>query len=418
MDCNHYTAFFMGVFAANKLLHTALDLLQQSHLRGRRDRVPKHLEGKVDIETIRRSVAYNLEKLRFGLFNRFYDALFTWLLVIFGFSALDAVLSSLKLGPVMTGLLFFGALGLAGGIWGLPTGLYFTFSIEQRHGFNRQKLSGYVVDKLKGAAIGGLLGGCLAAIVLLLMERAGVWWWLYAYGGVALFQLIVLWIYPLVIMPVFNKFAPVDDDLAADVARLARTVGFPLKGVVSMDGSRRSSHSNAFIIGLVGARRIVLYDTLIAKLSRPELLAVLAHELGHFRLGHMRRRLLATLAAMLAMFVAMGWLVTQDAAYAGLGFERASSHAGLIVFGLLASEALFPFGWVSRILSRRDEFAADRFAVEMTRSGDDLADALVALTKQNLSSPGSHRLYRGYHNTHPALRDRLRAIRAQAESDE
>lgn len=416
MTFNGFTILFAGLFAVHRGLLTWLDLLQRGHLEGRGDRVPKHLEGKVDLETIRKAVAYSLEKLRFGLFDRLYDALPAWAMILFGFDPLDRWLATFDLGPVVTGMAFFGILGLAGTLWGLPTSLYYVFSIEERHGFNRQKPGGFFADKLKGLAMGGILGGALTAIVLALMEHAGDLWWLYAFAGVAVFQLIVLWLYPVVIMPLFNRFEPVSEDLADDVAALAERVGFPLKGVVSMDGSRRSSHSNAFIIGLVGARRIVLYDTLVEKLSREDLLAVLAHELGHFRLGHIRRRLYVTMASMLALFAALGWVVNLGDACTGLGFSTQSHHAGLVVFGLLATEGLFPFGLLSRAMSRRDEHAADRFAVEMTRSGDHLADALVALTKQNLSSPGSHRLYRKFHNTHPALRDRLRVIREHAEN--
>ena len=255
------------------------------------------------------------------------------------------------------------------------------------------------------------MGAVLGSVVLLMMKHAGTLWWLFAFAAVTILQLLIAWIYPVLIMPLFNKFEPVEADLADDVARLARSVDFPLRKVVTMDGSKRSSHSNAFFTGLRGARRIVLYDTLMSSLERSQLLAVLAHELGHFKLGHVTRRIVMTVVLMLAVFAVMGGLGGQGDVYTGLGFERSSEHGLVVVFGLLASEVLFPLGWVSRVLSRRDEHAADRFAVEATGNGEDLVGALTALTKQNLGSPGSHRLYRAYHNTHPALRERMKTIR-------
>jgi STE24 endopeptidase len=246
--------------------------------------------------------------------------------------------------------------------------------------------------------------------MLLFMERGGKWWWVYAFAGVTAFQFLVTWLYPLLIMPLFNKFTPVDTALADAVNGLAIKVGFPLKGVVSMDGSKRSTHSNAFIIGFKGARRIVLFDTLIERIGLSSLLAVLAHELGHFKLKHLQRRLILVVLSLFALFAALTYLREQPAAYVGFGFEGKSDWAALIVFSLVVSEVLAPFGWLTNFMSRRDEFAADRFAVEALHSSRDLEQALITLSKENLASPGSHRLYRSYHYSHPALRQRLAAL--------
>jgi STE24 endopeptidase len=218
-------------------------------------------------------------------------------------------------------------------------------------------------------------------------------------------------------MPLFNKFTDVPEDLAAEVATLAEKVGFPLGRVFAMDGSKRSRHSNAFIVGLRGARKIVLYDTLIEEIDRPKLIAVLAHELGHFKLKHLTKRLVLIMTGLFAMFFALSVMKEMDGLYAGLGFSRMTDHAALVVFSLMVSEAIAPFGWIMRILSRKDEKAADRFAVDTTGDAEDLAEALIALNKQNLASPGSNALYRHYHNSHPALKERLRAIRAHVASD-
>lgn len=411
MEWNPAAWVFVGLFGAHFAVELTLDALQARYL-ARRDerRVPKHLQGKVDPETVARAVRYNRERMRFQIAGRFYDAIPLWVLILFGFGALDELIAGLELGALPTGLLFLGAVAAIGGVWGLPLELLSVFGIETRYGFNRQTPRGFAIDKLKGLALAVVIGGGLASIVLLIM-RSGEWWWLIAFAAVAAVQLVVTWIYPLVIMPLFNKLEPVEGDLQGEVQKLATRVGFPLGGVVSIDGSRRTAHTNAFIIGLWGGRRIVLYDTLVDKLDRAELLSVLAHELGHFKLGHIRRQLALVLTGLLALFALFGWLATLPDVYTGLGFGEASDHAALVVFGLYVGEGLFPVSFLLRRLSIRSELAADRFAVEAMGGGAELSRALIALTKQNLASPGSHRAYRTYRNTHPALRDRLEAIR-------
>ncbi len=413
MTLNLYSWCFIIFFVLHHGLEIALALLQLSHLKRRKKKVPKHLKGKVSVETIRKAVRYNQEKLRFGLLIRGLEMIPLWMMLLGGFALFDTWCSSIGAGPVITGLLFIGGLSLAGSILSLPGNLYFTFVIEQRHGFNKQGAVDFFKDQLKGALIGAFLGGILLSLLLLIMEFSD-YWWILAYGVVLVFQLLMMWIYPLVIMPLFNKFEPVEGELAEHVAHLAHQVGFPLKGVVSMDGSRRSAHSNAFIIGFRGARRIVLFDTLIEKISTSQLVAVLAHELGHYKLGHIRKRLAVTMVLGLGVFYLLYWMSLQPGLYTGLGFDHRSSYAALVVFSLLFSEMTFPFGFLSRVFSRRDEYAADRFAVNAVKNSFDLKEALIALTKQNLSSPGSHKWYRGYYNSHPSLRERLKAIDAEA----
>lgn len=415
MEWNVWTLAFAAVFVARNGFELFLDVLQDRHLARRDGRVPKHLAGKIDEATIRRAVAYNRDKLRLGMVGRAHGALLVLACMLVGFALLDG-LAAARGGPVLQGLVFFAGLGLAGFLWDLPIEIWSAFGIEKKHGFNRQLFKSFIFDKLKQIAISAVLGAIVLAAVIALMEHGGGHWWIAAFAAVAAIQIAAAWLYPLAIMPLFNRFTRVDDSLAADVSVLADKVGFPLGSVVSMDGSRRSTHSNAFIVGLFGARRIVLYDTLVQRLSRPELLAVLAHELGHFQLRHVRRRLILVLLGLLGLLAALAALRSQPGLFAGLGFPRATAHGALAAFGLFAAEVLAPVGFLLRILSRRDERAADRFAVEAAGNGAALAAALVALTKQNLTSPGSHRWYRGYHNSHPALRDRLKAIQEHARA--
>jgi STE24 endopeptidase len=412
MTFNVFTAVFAALFFLHHGFELVLDVLQYRHLLKRKDRVPKHLEGKVDLDTIRKAVAYNKDKLRFGMVTSLLDIGVLLSMLLFGFAYIDALVARLDQGSLLSGLLFFAVFGAVSMLLALPVDLYFTFVIEERHGFNRQRFGGFFADKAKAMLVSIVMGAALISLVLTLMNDGGQYWWLIAFVGVALFQLLAAWLYPIVIMPLFNKFTDVPEELAADVARLAKRVGFPLGRVYTMDGSKRSKHSNAFIVGLKGARKIVLYDTLVEEIDRPKLLAVLAHELGHFKLKHLTKRLIFVVVGLFLMFFALSVLKDLEGLYTGLGFQRITAHAALVVFSLLVSEVLAPFGWLMRSRSRRDEKAADRFAVEATGNVEDLAEALIALNKQNLASPGSHSLYRHYHNSHPALKERLRAIRA------
>jgi STE24 endopeptidase len=416
MEWNAITSVFAALLGARLVVEAGVDGLQLRYLLRRGDRVPSHLEGRVDPETVRKAVCYNVDKLRLALLGHFQDAALLVLLVAAGFRGIEDLVdrTGLEPGSLASGLAFLLALMVAVDLWSLPVSLWSVFGVEARHGFNRRTPRAFAADRLKQLVLSLLLGGTVAAAVLLLIENGGRWWWALAFAAVAAIQLFVAWIHPLVIMPRFNRFSPVPADLAADVARLAGRVGFPLGEVVTMDSSRRSSHVNAFIVGLRGARRIVLFDTLIAKLPRPQLLAVLAHELGHFRLGHLRTRVLLALAGLGCAFALFGWLEGRPEAYTGLGFDEPSAHAALAGFAVLAAVGSFPFGWLLRLLSRRGEHAADRFAVEATGSGVDLAEALVALSRSNLASPGSHPWYRAWRNTHPALRHRLAAIQRHA----
>ncbi|MCP4196355.1 MAG: M48 family metallopeptidase [Proteobacteria bacterium] len=416
MEWNTWTTVFATIFILHSGFEFALEILQHRHLKKPRTKVPAHLTGKVDLETIHKAAEYNRDKLRFGMFLRLPETLALWTMILWGFGYLDRLVRDFNLGALASGLAFLAILGGLSFVWNLPSEIYSTFRIEARYGFNRQTFRSFALDKLKEIIVSLILGGILVSLLLLFMEKGGTWWWVFAFIGVTAFQFLVTWLYPLLIMPLFNTFTPVDMELANAIAGLAKKVGFPLRGVVAMDGSKRSTHSNAFIIGLKGARRIVLFDTLIERIGLSQLLAVLAHELGHFRLKHLRRRLILVVVSLFALFAALALLREQPAAYIGFGFEGKSDWAALVVFSLVVSVVLAPFGWITNFMSRRDEFAADRFAVEAMQGSSDLQQALIVLSKDNLASPGSHKLYRSYHYSHPALRKRLAALRDHART--
>jgi STE24 endopeptidase len=298
----------------------------------------------------------------------------------------------------------------------MPLDAYNTFRIEQRFGFNRMTWKLHLVDALKGAAVGAVIGLPLAALVLWIMGAAGAWWWLWAWLAWTAFQLLMLVLYPTVIAPLFNKFAPLADaSLAERVRALMARCGFRARGLFVMDGSKRSAHSNAYFTGLGAAKRVVFFDTLLARLTPDELEAVLAHELGHFKLRHVPKRMVGLFAASLAALALLGWLAQQQWFYSGLGV---SPNLGGVpndaLALLLLMFALPPFAFLvtplAAALSRKHEFEADAYACAQS-SGRDLARALVKLHEDNAGTLTPDPLYARFYYSHPPAAERLAALK-------
>jgi STE24 endopeptidase len=315
-------------------------------------------------------------------------------------------------GPIAVGLVFFAILGLLAGILELPFALYHTFVIEERHGFNRQTLRGFLLDRLKGAAVVTTLGAPLLAAVLFVIEEGGRWWWVYGWAAVSAFSLLTAWIYPTFLAPLFNRFTPLPDgELKDRILELARRIGFRTSGLYVMDASRRSSHGNAYFTGLFGAKRIVLFDTLLESMGAAQVVAVLAHELGHFKLHHVRRQLVRGVLVTGVWFWALGLVLHLETFYTAFGLPR-SAHAGLVVFGLWFGLAEFLLQPVFSHISRRYEFEADAFALAHEGAPRDLADALLKLRERSRILPLSHPLYSRIYHSHPPLLERLAAMGA------
>jgi STE24 endopeptidase len=317
----------------------------------------------------------------------------------------------LGLGPLSVGLLFFASLSAAGELLSLPFAYYATFRLEARHGFNRQTRAGFVLDHLKAWALGAALGGPLLAAVLFLLQAGGRWWWLYAWGVVTLFSLLALFIYPRLLAPLFNRFSPLPEgSLSTRIHALADKVGFRTSGVFVMDASRRTSHGNAYFTGLFREKRIVLFDTLLSALDEAQIVAVLAHELGHFKLHHVRSRLWRSLTMTGVTFfllsLSVGWAPFYDA----FGLRGPSAYGALVVFGAWFSLLDFLVQPIGNAISRRHELAADAFAVTQQGSGHDLAQALLRLREQSRSLPLYHPLFSRIYHSHPPLLERLRAL--------
>ena len=378
--------------------------------------VPELFRGKIDSQSYQRSIDYTLTN---GRFHRWSEVYSSAILLIVLFSGLIGLVdrwsaqlaSSVSLGSYGQGIIFCFAIGLIITLTALPTELYATFAIEAKFGFNKTTLGIFLSDKLKGLFLSALLGVPFLFVVLWLMDIMGWLWWLWAFVFVSAFQLLMIVIFPTFIAPWFNKFEPLKEgELRERILALADQVGFKTSGIFSMDGSRRSAHSNAYFTGIGKAKRIVLFDTLIDQMTTAEGLAVLAHEMGHYKLKHIRRMLLVQAAFLFGGLYVLSLLVAYPPFFAAFGLDP-SNHGALVLFSLVSGPFTFYLAPVMNRLSRQHEYEADRFAAKTLHDGKPMEQALVNLTVKNLSNLTPHPWYSAYHYSHPTAVERIDAIR-------
>ena len=395
-----------------------LSRFNQRHVRAQANEVPPAFRGIIDEATYRRSVDYMLAKSRFGDIANLFDAGLLIALLFSGvlpwaFERFSASLGTSIL--AMAGFLF--VTGVALSIPGLPFAWYAQFKLEERFGFNTTTTRTWVLDRVKGFLLAGLLGYPLLALVLKLVEWTGTNWWLWSAAVVIAFQLLLLLIAPVIIMPLFNKFTPLPEGaLRERLFALAQRTNFPTRSIEVMDGSKRSRHSNAFFTGFGRFRKIILFDTLFAQLTEPEVESVLAHEIGHYKKRHVLKLLGVSIAGVLVAFAAITWLAGQRWFYRAFGFEHQAGFAAasvvpaMLLFALLAGTISF---WASpfiHIWSRRFEYEADAFAHATMGEAQSLIRALRKLSEKNLNNLTPHPLYSRFYYSHPTLLERERAL--------
>jgi STE24 endopeptidase len=398
-----------------------LSRLNQNHVRAQAHEVPPAMRGIIDEATYRRSVDYTLAKSGFADVANVFDALLLIAVVFSGVLPWACRNFSVNFGTsiwAMAGFLF--VVGIALSILALPFAWYGQFKLEERFGFNTTTMKTWLLDRGKGLLLALLLGYPLLALVLKLIELTGANWWLWAAAVIIAFQLLLLLIAPAVIMPLFNKFTPLPDGtLRERLLALAHRTDFPPRRIEVMDGSKRSRHSNAFFAGFGRFRKVVLFDTLIAQLSEPELESVLAHEIGHYKRHHVLKSLAVSIAGVVVAFAAIAWLSRQQWFYRAFGFEYHAGFAAanvvpaMLLFALLAGTITFWFSPLLHIWSRRFEYEADAFARATTGEAESLSQALRKLSEKNLSNLTPHPLYSGFYYSHPTLLERERALREE-----
>lgn len=377
--------------------------------------LPPELMGSVKPEEAEKAAAYSRARMRLSFVVGPLGAAAVIAAAASGFlGLLDGASGSLAAAPYWHGALFLGSLLVLQSILSAPFQLYSTFSLEKRYGFNTTTLRTYLLDALKGALVSVALGLPLLSLLYAFIDGAGSLWWLVAAAIFSLIQLVLSLLYPLVIAPLFNKFTPLPEGaLATRIALLAARLEFRVSGIFVMDGSKRSRHSNAYFTGLGRVKRIVLFDTLVSQMSEDEVLAVLAHEIGHEKKRHVLKMTAVSIALSFLSFRVLDLMMDWGALYSAFGFAAASKHALLLILALVSGPATFFLTPAFSAWSRKHEYEADAFAARAS-GGAALASALIRLNKENAANLWPHPLYSFWNYSHPSLRERLAAIARQA----
>jgi STE24 endopeptidase len=409
MEHNTYFYLILGALLALYLLDLIADLL---NLRALDPKLPTEFADVFDAKKYADSQAYTRETTRFGILEASFGlAVFLGFWLLGGFGWLDGLIRGWGHGNIANGILFFGLLYLANEILDLPFTIYDTFVIEEKYGFNKTTPKTFVIDKLKGLALAGVLGLPLLGLILWIFEtvpNAWLWAWLSVTG----FTLIMAYVAPRYLMPLFNKFSPLPDgELKDAINRISAKCQFPLTEVSVMDGSKRSSKANAFFSGFGKNKRIALFDTLIEKQTTPELVGVLAHEIGHFKKKHILQTLVLGIAQTGLIFFLIGLFVKNPGLTAAFGVASPSVYCGFTFFLILFKPVSKVLSILMAILSRKNEYEADAYAAEVTGEPLALGSALKKLSVENLSNLTPHPFYVFMHYSHPPMSRRLAALR-------
>jgi STE24 endopeptidase len=409
MTWNAYAVVVLVAVVAEYAVHLAADVL---NLRALSTEPPAGLRDVYDAERYRRSQEYTRARTRFGFATGTLDlAVFLAFWLAGGFGWLDRVTRELGWGPVATGLAFVGALVLGRSALALPFRYWSTFVIEERFGFNKATRRTFWLDTVKGLVLGAVLGGLLLAMVIWFFERFGAGAWVWCWAFVTGFTLVLQFVAPTWILPLFHTFTPLEEgELRKRILAYAERVGFPLAGLFVIDGSRRSTKANAFFTGFGRTKRIALYDTLVAGHATDELLAVVAHEIGHYKKKHVLKGLALSVAHTGVLFALLAFFLRREELYAAFGVAQPSVAAGLVFFGLLYTPVEMVLQLGLQAFSRRNEFEADRFAGETTGLWRELGAGLKKLSAESLSNLTPHPFYVALHHSHPPLAQRLAAL--------
>lgn len=375
--------------------------------------LPKEFETIYNDQEYKKSQKYTRAGTSLSLVENSISTLLTVLfLLLGGFNYIDVWARSFEFGPILTGLLFIGLLGLLSFVLHLPFSLYSTFIIEERFGFNRTSLKTYILDIIKGGLLAILLGIPLLSLILWFFINTGNYGWLYCWFGVVAFSILLQFLAPVLIMPLFNKFSPLEDGPLKDkILDYAKKERFKLQGIFTMDGSKRSSKLNAFFTGFGKFRKIVFYDTLINKLNEPEIVAVLAHEMGHYKLKHIVKMLLASIIHTGIMFYFLSLFLNNTELSQAFLMEKTSIYSSLVFFGFLFSPINLLVSILFNAFSRNNEFAADRYAAGTTGSPEALISSLKKLSQANLSNLTPHPAMVFVHYSHPPVLARIENLR-------
>jgi STE24 endopeptidase len=407
---NFYLLFILTILIVSYVLEVLVEILNLKNLK---TDLPEEFAGYYDAENYQKSQQYLKENTWFGIIT---ETVFTPLTIAFillgGFNYVDSLARSFNLGAIPTGLIFAGILLLLSQIIHIPFSAYATFVIEEKYGFNRTTVKTFIMDILKSWLLMAVIGGTVFSIVLWFFEKTGTWAWLYCWGAMIIIQLFLSFIAPVVIMPIFNKFYPLEEsELKSTLEEYARAQRFKMKGVFKMDASKRSSKSNAFFTGFGKFRRIVLFDNLIEKHTVDELVSVLAHEMGHYKKKHIITSMIISILTTGLMFFILSLFLNNTGLFAAFKMENTSLYASLLFFGFLYAPIEMVLAIFGNMLSRRHEYAADAYAATTYRKPEAMIAALKTLSVDNLSNLTPHSLKVFLSYSHPPVLERIKALR-------
>lgn len=410
---NGFVLAVIVLIVARMLAELWLAHLNRRHVLAHANAVPEAFRGMVDEPTYKKSVEYTLAKARFGGVEEVYGTIVLLVILFSGFLPFVFHFFEHHHGIsawTMAACLF--TVGFAMSLPGLPFDWYGQFRLEERFGFNTNTQKTWWLDRVKGLLLAAVLGYPLLVLILKIVEWTGAMWWLWAWGALMAFQLLMLVLAPVVIMPLFNKFTPLPEGaLRERLLKLAQRTGFVANSIQVMDGSKRSRHSNAFFTGFGRFRKIVLFDTLIQQLSESELEAVLAHEIGHYKKKHIPKMLLFSTLTSLVGFYVISVLARQEWFYSAFGFQPGNIAPVLLLFALLSGVVMFWFSPLTHWWSRRYEYQADAYAANVMNESTSLIGALRKLNEKNLSNLTPHPVYSGFYYSHPTLLEREEALK-------
>jgi len=412
---NTFSIVFLFALALATFMRLWLDRRHINHIRAHRAAVPGEFADQISLDAHQRAADYTCAKTRLAMITVAVEAaLLLWLTFGGGLQAMHEISAAWLPEGIGRGLALIALLTIVMTVFEMPFSLYRTFRIEERFGFNKMTLGLFCIDALKSLLIAALFGIPFAACVLWLMATMGVWWWLYAWLVWVGFSVFMYAVYPTWIAPLFNKFSPMQDaELRARVERLLTRCGFKVKGLMVMDSSKRSSHGNAYFTGFGKSKRIVFFDTLLARLNPAEVEAVLAHELGHFKLRHVFKRMAWIFSVSLGFLWLLGYLMEKDWFFHGLGVATPSTAMALILFFVVVPNFTFLLQPLLSMYSRRHEFEADQYAVQ-NASARDLITALVKLYKDNASTLTPDPVHSAFYDSHPPAPIRIARLQQTA----
>lgn len=408
MEASFYTKLFLVALFVKSLIESLLDKRNMDHIIKNRNAVPAKFQEQITLADHQKAADYSVEKIKVAQIFHFVDlVVFLVLTLAGGLELINHLAMGVNASPIMTGLIFFGIFGLIQMVLSLPQTLYTTFVIEEKYGFNKTTWKTFVSDMAKGLALSLVLGAPIIYSILWIMERLGTAWWVYAFLFLTAVQLLIVFIYPTFIAPIFNKFSPLEDgEVKNKIVDLLTRCGFKSSGLFVMDASKRSGHGNAYFTGFGKNKRIVFFDTLLSSLDAEEVEAVLAHELGHMKRKHVLKGMIKGIFFSFVGFAILGYLRNNTAFFNGHGVQTITDYMALTLFSMVAGVYTFLLTPISAYTSRKHEYEADQFASENAKASK-LISALVKMYKDNASSLTPDPLFSKFYFSHPPALERV-----------